>query len=233
MSTYRAVVLGATGAVGSALVRELLASEDCDTVAIVVRRPTGLFEADPQAPKLIQHVFPLDSLEREAAQLAVGCRAAFCTLGVGQPRKVSPEEHRRVDVGFAAAFARGCRQAGVRHYSLLTSAGADLGARSRFLRIKAEAEREVCGAGFGRTSLFRPSLLATRQARYGLHDRIAQSMFPRVSGILPQRYHEVRVKDLGRAMRLNAERPATGAIEVLHYPEFMRLLGEPGQEVRG
>ena len=55
------------------------------------------------------------------------------------------------------------------------------------------------------TSLFRPSLLVTREIRYGLQDRITQRVFPIVAGLLPRRYHQVRV-------------------EVLEYPDFIRLL---------
>ena len=43
METYRAVVIGATGAVGSALVRDLLASPRCAEVTALARRPVQIF----------------------------------------------------------------------------------------------------------------------------------------------------------------------------------------------
>src|SRR5881394_2351296 len=153
-----AIVIGATGAVGSSLVRELIASERWNRIVILARRPVDLF-ADTS--KLDIHVIDLSDLAAEAANAARGCDAAFCTMGVGQPRKMPKDEVWRVDVEYAGAFARGCRAAGVPHISLLSSAGADATSRSGYLRLKGSAENAVRAAGIARTSFFRPSLLVT------------------------------------------------------------------------
>ena len=75
-------------------------------------------------------------------------------------------------------------------------------------------------SGITRVSLFRPSLLVTREIRYGLQDRITQALFPLVAPLLPKRYHQIRVEDLARAMRTNAERPGPPGVEVLDYGAF-------------
>jgi uncharacterized protein YbjT (DUF2867 family) len=221
---YGAVVIGATGAVGSALVGELLASPECTRITALVRRSVDTWRGSPGVAKLRLEVIDFTSLEAETARLAPGHEAAFCTMGVGQPRKVTAEEHWRVDVEYAGQFARGARGAGVRHISLLSSVGANASSRSRYLRVKGTAEAAVIGAGIPRTSLFRPSLLVTPNARYGLQDRVTQALFPIVSPLLPSRFSEIRVQDLARAMRMNAEGPGGPGVEVLHYSECMRFL---------
>lgn len=217
------MVIGATGAVGSALVRELLASPRCAGVTIVTRRAAGMFANAPGAAKLTQRLMDMDRLELSARESAAGCEVAFCTMGIGQPRKVSREEFWKVDVEYAGAFARACKAAGVRHMSLLTSVGANPTSRAYYLRAKGSVEAAYRGLGFERLSCFRPCLLVTRETRYGLQDRLTQLLFPRVSRFLPSRFHEIRVEDLGRAMRLNAERDGSG-VEVLHYAECLALL---------
>jgi uncharacterized protein YbjT (DUF2867 family) len=134
------------------------------------------------------------------------------------------DEVWRVDVECAGAFARGAAAAGVRHISLLSSVGANRESRNPYLRVKGAAEQAIEAAGIARTSLFRPSLLVTPQIRYGVQDRITQAVFPVVAPLLPGRYHQVRVEDLARAMRINAERPASAGVEVLEHPDFVRLL---------
>jgi hypothetical protein len=42
--------------------------------------------------------------------------------------------------------------------------------------------------------------------------------------MLPSRYHQIRVEDLGRAMRANAEHPGPPGTEILEYRDFIQLL---------
>jgi uncharacterized protein YbjT (DUF2867 family) len=225
---YRAVVLGATGAVGGALMRELFASPLCICVTAIVRRETPELMTIPGARgKLITILANLGRLEhdtRAALSFALPHRLAFCTMGVGQPRKVSAEEHRRVDVEYVAAFARACRESKVHHFSLLSAVGANSRSRSRYIRVKGDAEAAVRALGFPRTSLFRPSVLVTPEIRYGTQDRITQWLMPRVSRFLPSRFHEIHVDALARAMRINADREPTRPVEILEYDDVVRLL---------
>lgn len=225
---YRAVVAGGTGAVGGAVMRELLASPQCIGVTALVRRDSASLRALPGArDKLVVNLIDMrrtESEARAALSFSPAHAVAFCTLGVGQPRRISPDEHWRVDVEYAAAFARACHGAGTTHFSLLTSVGANATSLWRYLRAKGGAEAAVRAVGFARTSFFRPSLLVTPAIRYGLQDRVTQWVFPRVSRFFPSRYREIRVEDLGRAMRINAERAPTGPAEILEYADCMRLL---------
>ncbi len=209
---------------GSALTRELLASPACSAVTILTRRAVETFAGVPGAGKLVQRVVDLDRLEAEAREPAAGCDAAFCAMGVGQPRKVPREAFWKVDVEYAGAFARACRTAGVRHMSLLTSVGADFRSRAYYLRVKGTVEAAYQALAFQRLSLFRPSLLVTSQVRYGFPDWLMQRVVPRVSWLFPSRYREIRVEDLARAMRLNAERQVRAPVEILHYEEMRTLL---------
>jgi uncharacterized protein YbjT (DUF2867 family) len=235
-SPRHAVLLGATGAVGSALLSELLGAPGWDTVVLIGRRAPDEFLGrltPPERARVRSHVVSMAALEAATERVlradgGADGWAAFCTLGIGQPRKVSRDEVWRVDVGYAGAFARGGRAAGVSHATLLSSVAADPASRSYYLRVKGSAEAAVVSAGIPRVSLFRPSLLVTREVRYGLQDRVSRWAMPRLSRFLPSRFHEIRVEDLARAMRLNAERPRAAAVEVLHYGEMAALLSGAG-----
>ena len=68
------MVLGATGAVGGALVVELLASPTCSRVVALVRRPVDIFATATGHEKLRLPVVELDDIEsatRRHARLAV------------------------------------------------------------------------------------------------------------------------------------------------------------------
>jgi uncharacterized protein YbjT (DUF2867 family) len=222
-TSYKAVIVGATGAVGSALVRELLASPACAGVTAIVRRATPMFDGTPGRDKLHLEIADFDHLEADTARLAAGASLAFCTMGIGQPSKVPLEEFRRVDVEYAGAFARGAHAAGVQHISLLSSVGASQTSRTRYLHMKGLAEAVVEAAGIPRTSFFRPSLLVTDHLRYGLRGWISQTLVPVIAPLLPRRFHQIHVADLARAMRVNAESEGKTGTEVLMYPDFVAL----------
>ena len=228
---YRALVLGATGAVGSALVRELLGSERCTGITAFVRNASPALESLPgRTGKLVVKVVSMEHLGTDVAKALAELpdhSVAFCTLGIGQPRKVSPEMHWRVDVEYVTEFASACRLAGVEQFSLLTSVGANAKARSRYLRVKGAVEEAVRALSFPRVSFFRPSLLVTKEIRYGLQDRLTQALFPLISWMLPSRFHEITVEQLARAMRLDVERPPHDGSDIREYSDFMRLPHAP------
>ncbi|PYR72734.1 MAG: hypothetical protein DMF87_27365, partial [Acidobacteria bacterium] len=187
---YEAIIIGATGAVGSNVVRALLPSAACTRITALSRRPTNLFDGLQGTEKLEIQVIDYARIE-EATAAAAGSSVAFCTIGVGQSRKATAEELWRVDVEYAGAFARGATRAGVKHISLLSAVGANAASRNRYIRTKGKAEEAIIDAGIPRTSIFRPSLLVTRDIRYGVQDRLTQALFPIVSPLLPRRFHEI------------------------------------------
>ena len=80
----------------------------------------------------------------------------------------SKDEFVHVDVGYPERFAKTCKDAGVSHFSLISSVNASSSSLSRFGRTKFKAEVAVKDVGFAKTSIFRPSVLKTPGARYGL-----------------------------------------------------------------
>ena len=220
-------MLGGTGAVGSAVVRALLAGDVWRRVTMIVRRPAP--SGDLQDSRIERHVvdvFDPTTYERHLA----GHGAAFCTLGLGEPSKHSRAEFRRVDLECAAGFAAACRRQGVTHFSLLTAVGANPRSSIYYSRIKGEVEERVKGLGFPRASFFRPSLLVTPTNRYGVTQGIILAVLPRIDRLFVgplARFRSIRVSDLGRAMVRHAERPGAG-VEVLEWPEFQAVLRGTG-----
>ncbi len=132
-------------------------------------------------------------------------------MGVGQPSKSTPEEVWKVEIDYVMGFAAVCREAGVRHFSLMTSVGANPRSRFAYVRLKGEQEERLKALGFARTSLFRPSMLLTSENRYGTSQAILLALWPRLHPLLAgplRHYRGIRVEDLGTAMARNAVRSA-------------------------
>ena len=222
----RAVLLGATGAVGRNVLAEALRSPAYAAVTTLGRRPVDLAEGEAPPGKLTQNAVDLQDPDSYRPLLA-GHTTAICTLGVGEPSKTTREEVWKVEIDFVTGFAAACREARVRHFSLMTSVGANPGSRSYYLRLKGTQEERVKALGFPRTSLFRPSMLITPRNRYGLTQGVLLAVWPRIDGLLAgplRHYRGIRVEDLGRAMAMNAAREAPDGVEILEWDDFQRLL---------
>ena len=222
-SPGRVVLLGATGAVGRSALAEALRSPAFETVTTLGRRQVDVADAPG---KLTQHVVDLEA-PASYRSLVAGHTAAICTLGVGQPSKATREEVWKVEIDYVMGFAAACKDAGIRHFSLMTSVGSDAQSRSYYLRLKGTQEDRVKALGFERTSLFRPSLLITPQNRYGASQAVFLAVWPKLNGILVgplRRYRGIRVEDLGRAIAIDAARDAPAGVEIYEWDGFQRIL---------
>eukprot|EP01122_Echinamoeba_exundans_P003933 TRINITY_DN13979_c0_g1_i1.p1 TRINITY_DN13979_c0_g1~~TRINITY_DN13979_c0_g1_i1.p1 ORF type:complete len:161 (-),score=15.56 TRINITY_DN13979_c0_g1_i1:215-676(-) len=118
---HKCVVIGATGAVGSNVTLELLASKFCSQVTALVRRETDMFQKAIGADKLKLRMVKMDQLEQDPALVndLKDHPYAFCALGVGSVAGTSNDEIRVVEKDYVESFAKVCKIAGVRHFSWL------------------------------------------------------------------------------------------------------------------
>jgi len=195
-------------------------------VTTLGRRLVDIADGEVPAGKLAQHVVNLQDPASYRA-LVEGHTTAICTLGVGEPSKTTREEVWKVEIDYVMGFAAVCKEAGVRHFSLMTSVGANARARSYYLRLKGMQEERAKAMGFQRTSLFRPSMLLTPENRYGAIQAVFLAVWPRIDGLFAgplRRYRGIRVEDLGRAIAMNAAREAPDGAETLEWNDFQRIL---------
>ncbi len=228
----RVVLLGATGAVGRNVFEEALRLPAFEAVTTLGRRRVDVADGEAPPGKLAQHVVDLEDPASYRA-LVEGHTTAICTLGVGEPSKSTREAVWKIEVDFVMGFASACKEAGVRHFSLMTSVGADAGSLSYYLRLKGTLEDRVKALGFERTSLFRPSMLLTPENRYGASQGVLLAAWPKVDRAFVgplRRFRGIRVEDLGRAIAMNAARDAPGGVEVLEWDGFQRILRQGAAE---
>jgi uncharacterized protein YbjT (DUF2867 family) len=158
---FAVMILGGTGQVGGAAVAELLAIPECREVVMVTRKPI--------APRSRVRIVVLDTgaadfAERTAALarefLSQGPESAVSCVGVGSgSMRWSEEELKRLEVGVVGAFARGCHDAGIAQFCLLSAAGSSARSRLRYARVMGMKEDTVRSVGFVRLAIFRPGII--------------------------------------------------------------------------
>ncbi len=236
-STRAAVVLGASGSVGDALITELIRSGNFNPIVTLVRcsQPGQVAMARDAGVELRETLVPvMDPAGLEAATTQVtrsleGEGVGLSVLGVGAgTAKLTLEEHRAVDVQLNAAFARGLKASGrVKHLAFMSAGGADPTAAAtgsgaagmaRYARVKGEAEQAVKESGLAVVSIFRPAMIIGSQHTPWLLEQV----LPVFSFLTPANYRSITVEQIAKAMTATSLNTPT-ASAVYHYPEMLAL----------
>jgi uncharacterized protein YbjT (DUF2867 family) len=229
-----AILLGASGSVGQALLAELRRSPKFSHVIVIARRPL-----DAQAgagAKLVECLVP-DMQPRALTQAVVDAlksadsdAVGFSVLGVGAgTAKLSLAEHRAIDVELNAAFAKGLKDSGrVHHLAFMSAVGANAHAKTtgsgaaglpRYARVKGEAEQAVLSQGLAVVSIFRPSLIIGSAHTPGALATLLALLAP----LMPAKYRPIRTTEIAQAM-VAAARTAPDRHGVYSYSEMKALI---------
>ena len=158
---FAVIILGGTGQVGGAAVTELLANPECRQVVMVTRNPIA---ARSRVRNVVLDTGTPDFAGRTAALarevLSQGPASAVSCVGVGSgSARWSEEELKRLELGIVGAFARGCHDAGVAQFCLLSAVGSSARSRFRYVRVMGMKEDTVRSIGFARLAIFRPGII--------------------------------------------------------------------------
>jgi uncharacterized protein YbjT (DUF2867 family) len=185
-------IAGATGLVGRATVRLLLADPTVERVTALVRRPIS----QPAHPKFHAAVVDFDRLAECDDLLAVD--QVVCALGTTIKQAGSRERFRQVDFGYPFELARiGVRQ-GARHFLLVSALGADAGSAFFYNRVKGDLEEVVRALPYRSLTILRPSLLLGNREEFRLGEEVASRLAflapPRVKPVEAEAVAQVLVK---------------------------------------
>lgn len=148
----KALVIGATGATGKDLVKQLCQDSDFDEIDIFVRR-----RSDFHHEKVKAHLVDFDHPE-EWKHLVKG-DVAFSCLGTTLKSAGSKENQKIIDYDYQFNFARAAKDNGVEDYILVSAYGANPDSKIFYSRIKGELEEAVKNLKFEKTTIFKPGML--------------------------------------------------------------------------
>jgi uncharacterized protein YbjT (DUF2867 family) len=184
----RALLLGATGLVGSKLLTQLIQHEDYRAIATLGRRAPALTH------EKVSHFiddFSGDSLHGPVPDADV----LFCCLGTTIRQAGSQRAFRAIDHDLVVNIARQARENRIQSFIVVSSVGANADTGNFYLRTKGDMEQAVARMGYACCGIVRPSLLLG--ARHDLRpaEQIGQYAARLFNPLLPRSLAKYRAID--------------------------------------
>ncbi len=191
-----AIIIGATGLVGSALLKQLLADDDFSKVKIFVRRSTDITHE-----KLEEFIIDFDRIE--AYKEAVKGDVFFSCLGTTLSQAGSKEKQYRVDVSYQYKFAEMTAENSVPAYVLVSSASANKDSLFFYTKMKGELEEKIKSLPFEKIIIVQPSILAGDRKKSRAGEKISAKIINGLSIVLPflKKYKSISGEQVAKAMR--------------------------------
>ncbi len=152
MQNNTAIVLGATGATGSEVVKQLMQDAAFSKVLVFARRDIGITD-----PKLEMHVVDFDQPEQWHHQIQGD--VLFSAMGTTLRQAGSKAAQYKIDYTYPFEAAKSASAQGVKNYVLVSAYGANDKSPIFYSRMKGELDKAVQQLSFDRIHIFRPGVL--------------------------------------------------------------------------
>ncbi|MBU1182388.1 MAG: NAD-dependent epimerase/dehydratase family protein [Proteobacteria bacterium] len=208
-----AIVIGATGLVGRALIDQLADADHISKVLTLTRRP-----ADHSCSKIYNQVVDFDHLGDYASSFKADL--LFSCLGTTRKQAGSIAAQRKVDLDYQYKAAQLAANHGVRHYLLVSSSNANIKSNNPYLQMKGELEQKVQTLPFNRISIFQPSLLLGQRVDFRMGEKLGSWILP-VLCIIPglRRYRPITGEQVAAKM-VRVSRQPGNSIEWFRLDEI-------------
>ena len=190
-----AVIIGATGAVGKEILKEILADNFYNKVYILGRESIVKLGDEERLTKII---VDFENLNFDTSILEDA--DVFASLGTTIKIAGSKENQRKIDVDYTVNFSKLC-EGKVRSFNVVSAIGANSKSKNFYNSLKGELEDKLKALNLGVLRIFQPSLLISKRA----DKRFLEQMFMRVAPIFQlvlkgkaKKYSPIEVSVLGR-----------------------------------
>lgn len=204
-----ALIIGATGMVGTALLEQTLNSNEFEKVKIFVRKTTGI-----QHPKLIELIVDFDKPESWKSELKGD--VLFSCMGTTLSQAGSKANQYRVDYTFQYEAALNAANNSVPAYVLVSSAGANAKSSNFYLQMKGKLDEAVQDLPFKSVQILRPGQLYGNRKNKRIAEEIAlKFMFGLNKLRILKSYKPIHANEVANAM-INAVKLEKSSIFTLH-----------------
>lgn len=197
----KAIIIGATGLVGLALIEQLQSSDDFESITVVVRKKTDKLDAYTNVTQFVLEDFLL--LNDEDVN---GFTHAFSCLGSTIKQAGSKDKFYAIDYEINAHFADLIQDKNI-HLLIVSALGANANSPIFYNKVKGQLEDYLKKLSIYKLSIFQPSLLIGKRSEVRLLEDTAQTLFKLVekTWTKPFKYKPISAEQLAHTMVIAAQ----------------------------
>ncbi|AIX75081.1 MAG: NAD(P)H-binding protein [Mixta calida] len=206
----RILLTGASGLVGSHLLRMLIAEPRVSEIVAPTRRPL------PPMNKVINLVE--EDLTDVLRPLKLPIDIVFCCLGTTRKQAGSKAAFVHVDYTLVVDSAIAGQRLGAKHMLAVSAHGASVRSLFFYRRVKGEMERALRQQNWPRLTLIRPSLLLGDRQQ----PRPGEDFLAPLFKLLPGNWRAVAAKDVAGALMREAFSPSPSDVNIIESAAIPR-----------
>lgn len=212
-----AIVVGATGLVGSHITQKLLNDDRYEKVKVFVRRSIGF-----QHPKLEEHLVDFDQINIWKNELSGD--ELYSALGTTIKKAGSKLTQYKIDYTYQYQVAEAAAANGVKKYLLVSSLGANHKSKNFYLSIKGKLDEEVQELAFENVLIFRPSILVGERDEKRFAESIGIKVTAAATKIVPalHKYQPVPAEKVAEFMINSADQNLKDKVRIFESDEILK-----------
>ncbi|QQR98022.1 MAG: oxidoreductase [Sphingobacteriales bacterium] len=191
-----ALLVGATGLVGSEVLNILLNDNSFTNVTVLCRKPLS-----QKYQKLKEIIVDFDNLGKYKNDIVAD--VVFCCLGTTIKKAGSQAAFKKVDFEYPLEVAKIAKANGAVSYNVITALGSDAHSSIFYNRVKGELQNELMKLNFNSLHIIQPSLLIGERNETRIGEGIAQKLSPIMNSLLIgklKKYKAIEGTQVAKAM---------------------------------
>ena len=210
-------LFGATGLIGNEILKLLENDSDFEKINVVSRRPIEL-----KSKKSNLNIIDFKDFN-SYLNVIDGSDVVLAAIGTTQSKVgFNKKKYREIDFDIISNAVKACKEKNVKHFSFVSSAGADINNKSFYLKLKGEIEKEVESKQLNSSTVYRPSLLLGNRKENRFGEKVAQILIPLISFLFPDNYKPIKASDVAKAMVTESKKIEPG-FKIYHYRDILKL----------
>ena len=197
-----AIVIGATGLVGSELVKLLIDDDSYKRIRIFTRRSIGI-----KNPKIEEHIVDFENIDDWKHEITGD--VLFSSLGTTIRQAGSKTVQYKIDFTYQYEIAKAAAENGVEQFLLVSSLGANPKSSIFYSRMKGELDEAVQKLRFKKICIIRPSALVGQREAERVGEKMMIKITAAIVSVLPllKKYKPINANTVALAMINVAAQP--------------------------